>query len=390
LLKARDALPYEIDGMVVKVDDFALQSALGTRARSPRWAIAWKFPPVQRATTVREIRVQVGRTGALTPVAILEPVALAGVTVSRATLHNEDNVRRLDVRAGDEVLVQRAGDVIPQVVKVMRRGGGNPFVMPSKCPVCGTAAVRGEGEAATRCPNPACPAQLEALVRHFAHRSAMDIEGLGEKLVAQLVAKGMVKDLADLYALRAEDLAELDRMAEKSATNLVSSIAASRRPTLGRFVYALGVPSVGERMAEILARHFRTLEALLEASEEDLLAVDEVGPEVAKGLRAFLDRPATRALLGKLRSAGVEPVPFEAVTGGPLAGEVVVLTGTLASMTRDAAKALLERLGASVASDVTKKTTLVVAGEKAGSKLKKARETGIRVIGEEELRKLLP
>jgi DNA ligase (NAD+) len=387
LLEARDDLPYEIDGMVVKVDDFATQAELGTRARSPRWAIAWKFPPVQRTTTLRAIEVQVGRTGALTPVAILEPVSIGGVTVSRASLHNEDEIARLGVKPGDRVLVERSGDVIPKVVQVTRDGGGPKFRMPRNCPVCGTQVVREEGEVVSRCPNFACRAQLEGHLRHFAARGAMDIDGLGVKLVRQLVEKGLVKDAADLYRLDVATLAELERMGEKSARNLVEAIERSKRPPLDRFLAALGIRHVGERIAEILARRFRTLDALVEASEEELLAVDEVGPEVARSVRAWFDRPQNRKTIEKLRAAGVEPQPLREARGGPFAGQVIVFTGELESMTRDAAKALAQSLGASVGSSVTKKTTLVVAGPGAGSKLRKAKELGIPILSEAEFLK---
>ena len=383
LLEGRDDLPYEIDGMVVKVDSFALQERLGTRSRSPRWAIAWKFPPIQRATKLLAINIQVGRTGALTPVAALEPVSIGGVTVSRASLHNHDEIERLGVRPGDRVLVERAGDVIPKVVKVMKSGGGEPWAPPATCPVCGTEAERDDGEVVSRCPNVACPAQLEGHLRHFAGRSAMDIEGLGAKLITQLVEQEMVRDLADLYKLTAEQLVELERMGEKSATNLVAALAASRTRPLHRFLNGLGVRHVGERISEVLAHNFESIDALREATEEDLLAVDEVGPEVAQSIHGFFDRPQNIAVLDRLRAAGIDPSPPERIDGGALAGEVVVLTGTLATMTRDEAKAKLQRLGASVGSSVTKKTTLVVAGEKAGTKRKKAEALGIRVLDEE-------
>ena len=383
LLAKRDALDYEIDGMVVKVDDYALQRQLGTRARTHRWAIAWKFPPVQRTTRLREIVISVGRTGALTPIAMLEPVGIGGVTVSRASLHNEDEIERLGVKPGDTVLVQRAGDVIPKIVKVVEGGRGQPFAMPRACPVCGTEAVREEDEVVARCPNFDCPAQLEGHLRHFAHRGGMDIEGLGSKLIAQLVEKGMVRSVADLYALKEDDLVPLERMAEKSARNLVEALERSKRRPLHRFLNALGIRHVGERIAEILAHRFRTLDAILEATEEELLDVDEVGPEVATSLKAFFERPQVRDGIRRLREAGVEPAPPARVEGGVLQGQVVVFTGTLAKLTRDAAKARAAAAGASVGASVTKKTTLVVAGEKAGSKRKKAEEMGIKVIDED-------
>jgi DNA ligase (NAD+) len=390
MLADRDALPYEIDGMVIKVDSVQLQNALGTRSRSPRWAIAWKFPPIQRATRLDSITVQVGRTGALTPVAKLEPVAIGGVTVSRATLHNEDEIERLGVRPGDRVLVERAGDVIPKIVKVLEHSKGPSFAMPRECPVCGTAVVRDEGEVVSRCPNFSCPAQLEGHLRHFAARTAMDIEGLGAKLITQLVEKGMVKDVADLYSLDVEPLAELERMAEKSARNLVEGLEKSKRRPLHRFLNGLGIRHVGERTAELLAQRFRSLDALREANEEELLTIDEIGPEVAASLIAFFQRPEVGDVLDRLARVGVDPQTPEESAGGPLDGEVVVFTGTLAKLTRDAAKTAAMSLGATVGSSVTKKTTLVVAGEKAGSKLKKATDLGIRVVSEDEFLGMLP
>jgi DNA ligase (NAD+) len=383
LLASRDDLPYEIDGMVVKVDEFGLQERLGARSRSPRWAIAWKFPPVQRTTRLLSIEVQVGRTGALTPVAHLEPVSIGGVTVSRASLHNQDEIERLGVRPGDRVLVQRAGDVIPKIVQVVESGGGDAWQPPRVCPVCGTKAERDEGEVVSRCPNVVCPAQLEGHLRHFAGRGAMDIEGLGAKLIAQLVESGRVKDLADLYTLTADELAELERMGEKSTHNLVAALSGSRDRPLHRFLGGLGIRHVGARVSEVLAHRFGGLDALMEATEEDLLSVDEVGPEVAQSIHEFFARPQNMEVIRRLRDAGFDPRPVERVEEGALAGEVVVLTGTLSSMTRDEAKAKLQRLGASVASSVTKKTTLVVAGEKAGSKKKKAEKLEIRVLDEE-------
>jgi len=389
LLAQRDDLPYEIDGMVVKVDDFELQRQLGTRARSPRWAIAWKFPAVEKATDLERIEVNVGRTGALTPVAILTPVEIGGVTVSRASLHNQDEIERLNVRPGDRVLVKRAGDVIPKVVTVLEHRGKRKWKAPTECPVCGTAVERAEGEVVARCPNVHCPAQVEGRLVHWAGRSAMDIEGLGDKLVAQLVAKGMVHDVADLYTLEWEPLAELERMAEKSARNVVDAIARSRTRPLHRFLNGLGIRHVGERIAEILAQRFDSVEALADAEEEDLLDVDEVGPEVAASLRTFFARPEVKEILARLKAAGVKPAPVAAPAKGPLSGEVVVFTGTLEKLTREAAKARATTAGAAVGSSVSRKTTLVVAGEKAGSKRKKAEELGIRIVTEDEFLEML-
>ncbi len=384
LLARREGLDYEIDGVVIKVDSFALQEALGTRARSPRWTQAWKFPAIQRTTTLLQIQVQVGRTGALTPVAILEPVPIGGVTVSRATLHNEDEIGRLGVRPGDRVLVERSGDVIPKIVQVVKSGGGKAFKLPKKCPVCGTKTERAEDEVVSRCPNFSCRAQIEGHLRHFASRNAMDIEGLGSKLITQLVEREIVRDAADLYALRAEQLADLERMAETSALNLVAALEASKRRPLNRFLMGLGIRHVGERISEILAQGFATLDALAEASAEDLTALDEIGPEVAESLAAWFARPQNRRMIEKLRAAGVDPQPVEGPVGGVLSGEVIVFTGTLENMTRDAAKALAVSLGATVGSSITRKTTLVVAGPGAGSKRKQAEEFGLPVLDEEE------
>jgi len=382
LVERRDALQYEIDGMVVKVDSFQLQETLGQRARSPRWAIAWKFPPVEHATTLRDITVNVGRTGAITPVAILEPVGIGGVTVSNASLHNEDEIGRLDVRPGDRVLVKRAGDVIPKVVKVLEHKGGRKFAMPTECPSCSTP-VKKDG-VILRCPNFDCPAQIKGRIEHFGSRMAMDIEGLGQKLIAQLVETGLVKGVEDLYDLTPNQLAELDRMAEKSARNLVAALEQSKTRPLHRLLNGLAIRHVGERIAEIIAQRYRSLEALLSASEQELTDVDEVGPEVAASIVQFFARDEVQRMIERLRAAGLDPKPVDAVTGGRLEGQIVVFTGTLQTMSRDAAKAAATRHGAAVGSSVTSKTTLVVAGEKAGGKLKKAEGLGIEIVTEQE------
>ncbi|RLB59479.1 MAG: DNA ligase (NAD(+)) LigA [Deltaproteobacteria bacterium] len=393
LLARRFELPYEVDGVVIKVNSFALQRRLGEISRSPRWAVAYKLPPVQRTTTVRKIVVQVGRTGQLTPVAELEPVPVGGVEVSRATLHNQDEVERKDVRPGDRVLVQRAGDVIPEVVKVVdadRPGRPPPFRMPESCPVCGARVVHEQGQAAHRCSNVNCPAQLKATLRHFAGRGALDIEGLGEKLIDQLVERGLVRDAADLYRLDRKTLAGLERMGEKSATNLVEALERSKRTSLARFIFALGIRHVGEHVAGLLARAFGGLEALAEADVERLQAIDGIGPEVAESIRVFFGQPENRRLVKRLLAAGIEPRPPEQVAGGkrPLEGQTVVLTGTLSSMDRRTAKELIGRLGGKVSSAVSGKTDLVVAGDRAGSKLDKARRLGVRVIDEVEFLEL--
>jgi DNA ligase (NAD+) len=394
----RRVLDYEIDGAVVKVDDALLQTRAGATSKFPRWAIAYKYPPEQATTTVRDIVVQVGRTGALTPVADLEPVQLAGTTVSRATLHNEDEVRRKDVRVGDTVFVEKAGEIIPQVVSVVlskRPADARPFAMPMRCPVCGSAVAREEGEVASRCTGATCPAKRREALLHFASRSGMDIEGLGEALVDQLLAKEMVRDAADLYRLEPGPLAALERMGKKSAENVLEQIAASKSRPLHRLVFALGIRQVGERAAKDLAAAAGSIEALAEATVEQLQTVEEIGPKTAASVRLFFEQPANLELVCRLAEAGVNlrataeerrPPPAAA---SPFTGKTVVLTGTLPGRTRDEAKALVERLGGKVAGSVSRKTDLVVAGEEAGSKLDRARELGVRVIGPAEFERLI-
>jgi DNA ligase (NAD+) len=390
----RDSLPYEVDGVVVKVNDRALQERLGSKTRSPRWAVAYKFPPRQATTAVNAIRVQVGRTGALTPVAELAPVHIGGVTVSRATLHNQEEVRRLDVRPGDTVVVERAGDVIPKVVQVIREkrpATAAPFEWPRTCPVCGAGVELTPDEPLSYCTNIACPAQVKGRILHFASRLAMDIEGLGEKLVDQLVDRGLVKDPADLYLLDAERLAGLDRMAEKSAANVVAQLEKSRKQaTLPRLLLGLGVRHVGEATARDLARHFGTLDALRAASLDDVQRVTDVGPVVAASVHGFFQEPANLRVLDRLRDeAGIRPPREEAPpASGPFAGKTVVFTGTLGKMTRDDAESLVRRLGGKSVGSVSKKTGYVVAGAEAGSKLEKARSLGVPVLTEEEFLRL--
>ena len=383
LLKVREDLPYEMDGIVIKVNDLNLQRELGEVSRSPRWAIAYKFPASQEMTQIEDIIVQVGRTGVLTPVAIMKPVEVEGAVVSRATLHNQDEIERKDIRIGDWVIVQRAGGVIPEVVRVIlskRPPDAKPFVFPDTCPVCGSPVVRLPGEASHRCMGLSCPAQLKARIRHFASKRAMDIDGLGQKLVDQLVDKKLVRDFADLYRLTLNQLAGLERMGEKSARNLLEEIEKSKATTLPRFLYALGIPLVGEHLAQVLAGHFGNLEALMAADEDTLTEIHEIGPQVARSLRTFFDTPENREVIRRLREAGVH-WEAPAVTGDlPLAGEVFVFTGALPEMTRDEAKAIVERLGAQTANQVSRKTTCVVAGEKAGSKLEKAKKLGIKIL----------
>jgi DNA ligase (NAD+) len=385
LLERRHALPYEVDGMVVKVDGEDARRRLGTVSRSPRWAVAFKFPAEEASTRVLDIEVNVGRTGALTPVALLEPVQVGGVTVSRATLHNPGELARKDVRVGDQVFVRRAGDVIPEITKVVtsvRTGQEQPYVFPARCPVCGSATLMDEDGAILRCTGLACPAQLLGHLRHFASRGGMDIEGLGEKLCAQLVGEGLVKRQADLYGLTVEKLSALERMGDKSAENLVAALDKSRHPPLRRFLYALGIRHVGEATARTLAEAFPEVRALYEATEDDLMRVKDVGPEMARAISAFFHEAQNRENIDALLAAGVQPEPQGARTGGPLAGRTVVLTGTLSQMSREQAKEEVERRGGKVSGSVSRKTDWVVAGAEAGTKLKKAEELGVKVVDE--------
>ena len=391
----RDQLPFDIDGVVYKVNSFALQRQLGFVTREPRWAVAHKYPAQEQVTTVESIDVYVGRTGKLTPVARLVPVFVGGVTVTNATLHNEDEARRKDVRVGDTVIVRRAGDVIPEVVAVVpdkRQKDAQQFTMPRQCPVCGSEAVREEGEADYRCTGGLfCGAQRKQAILHFAQRRAMDIEGLGEKLVDQLVEAGVVKTLPDLYRLGLANLSALERMGDKSAQNLLAGLEQSKQTTLPRFLYSLGIRHVGEATARDLARHFGGLDAILDASVEQLLEVPDVGPIVAESIHTFFAQPHNREVVEQLRACGVrweEGAPA-AQAPKPLAGKTVVLTGTLPTLSRDQAKDLLEAAGAKVAGSVSKKTSYVVAGAEAGSKLEKAQELGVPVLDEEGLRALL-
>ncbi|HEX8010004.1 MAG TPA: NAD-dependent DNA ligase LigA [Casimicrobiaceae bacterium] len=388
----RDGLAYQIDGVVYKVNDLAQQERLGFVSRAPRFALAHKFPAEEMPTEVVAIDVQVGRTGALTPVARLKPVFVGGVTVTNATLHNEDEVRRKDVRVGDTVIVRRAGDVIPEVVRVAlekRPKGAHEFSMPRKCPECGSAVVRLPDEAIARCTGGlVCPAQVKQSLLHFASRRAMDIEGLGDKLVDQLVEARVVRTPADLYKLGVAGLAELERMAEKSAGNVVAAIDKSRRTTLARFIYGLGIRHVGETTAKDLARHFGSLDALIAADEPALLEVEDVGPVLAQSIRQFFAERHNREVIAQLRAAGVEwpeAAPQRAITG-KLHGLTFVLTGTLPTLSREEAKELIESQGGKVAGSVSKKTSYVVAGEDPGSKLDRARELNVPIIDERQLK----
>jgi DNA ligase (NAD+) len=392
LNESKESLAYEIDGTVIKVNSFHLQQELGFISRSPRWAIAYKFPAKQETTRIQDIIVQVGRTGALTPVAVLEPVNIRGVQVSRATLHNQDEIDRKDIRIGDTVVVQRAGDVIPEVVKVIeakRTGTEERYVLPEQCPVCRGNVVRPEGEAVLRCVNNACPAKQIGAMEHFVSKRAMNIEGVSTKQIELFVNNGLVRDVGDLYFLKKEQLVGLERMADKSAENVIAAIEQSKRQPLERFMYALGIRHVGEHTAKVLATYFGTLERLQAASEEELIAVHEVGPEVAKSVYQYFQNDATAALLHKLFDGGVEIVEAERVsTSQTLSGKSFVLTGTLESYTRQEAKALIEQAGGRVVSSVSKKTDYVLAGRDPGSKLTKAQKLGVIVITEEEFKEM--
>jgi DNA ligase (NAD+) len=389
----RDTFPFEIDGAVIKVNDLALQSRLGQVSRSPRWALAWKFAPTQETTRIQKIDVQVGRTGALTPVAHLEPVEVGGVTVRRATLHNPEEIEKKDIREGDTVVVQRAGDVIPEVVKVIpskRTGRETPFVMPEQCPVCGTPVDRPPGEVVVRCPNKNCPAQVRAMLRHYVSRGAMDIDGLGEKIVTQLLDRDLVREPADLYELDLEKLVTLDKIAEKSGENLLRAIEESKDTTLARFIYALGIRHVGEHVARVLAERFGRLEGLMNADEATLQSVPEIGPQIAESVVTYFAGDVHRNHIKRLLALGVR---FEETQGSggpvPLSGKSFVLTGALGRMTRPEARERIERLGGRVSSSVSRKTDFVVAGESPGSKLDKARELGVTILFEEDFLRMM-
>jgi len=414
--RARDDLPYEIDGVVIKVDRLDLQRELGEISRSPRWAAAAKFPPRQAVTRIEKIEVQVGRTGVLTPVAVMEPVHVGGVEVSRATLHNQDEIDRKDIREGDTVVIQRAGDVIPQVVRVLkerRTGKEKPFRLPDRCPVCGSQVAVEEDEVAVRCIGLDCPAKLKETVRHFASKAGMDIEGLGHKTVAQLVDRGLVKDISSIYYLTKDQIMSLDLFAEKSTLNLLEAIERSKTAGLSRLIYALGIRHVGEHLAQVLAEHFQSLDELAAASEEKLVEIEEIGPEVAASIRRFFSVPQNRKVIERLKAAGVKTTREEEAEGGlevagarqpgaegaprgaaapdakPLAGLTFVFTGGLSSMTRSEAKRVVQRLGGRAASSVSSRTDYVVAGEEPGSKLQQAERLGVKIISEKEFLKLI-
>jgi DNA ligase (NAD+) len=389
----RETLPYEIDGMVIKVDRRGLQDELGFTGKAPRWAIAYKYAARAGITQIEAIRVQVGRTGKLTPVAELAPVAIGGTTVRNATLHNMDEIERLGVKIGDWVQVERGGDVIPKVAKVIEDKdhprGHKTFHMPEKCPVCGTKVVKTEGEVDYRCVNANCPAKLRETILHFASRHVMNIEGMGDALVAQLTDRGMVKNVADIYKLTKDDLLSLERMGDKSAQNVLDEIEASKKLPLERVIFGLGVRFVGERTAQFLAEHFGSMDTLTNAGQEELEEVNEVGPRIAESIREFFEEPKNRELVKRLREAGLTFAGQRRERGTKLAGKTFVLTGTLTRYTRDEAKKMIEDAGGRVSGSVSKKTDYVVAGSDAGSKLDKAKELGVSVIEEKEMEKLV-
>jgi len=386
----RETLPYEIDGIVIKVDRLDLQTRLGEISRSPRWALAFKFQPKQETTKILDIIVQVGRTGALTPVAVMEPVKVGGVEVSRATLHNQDEIDKKDVRVGDTVVIQRAGDVIPEVVQVItskRKGTEKKFRIPSKCPVCGAEVIK--DEAIHRCIGLDCPAQLKGRIKHFASKRAMDIEGLGVKLIDQLVNKGLVKDVADIYYINKQELIELERMADKSAQNIIDAIEKSKTKPLSKFLYALGIRHVGETTAEDLACHFLRLDDLFHLSEEDLMEVEGIGPEVAASVIQFFRDKKNKESIELLKKAGVKVIEPKIKEKGKLTGKTFLFTGTLKTFGRDEVRNLVESMGGMTVSSVSKKVDFVVVGEDPGSKSDKAKELGIKILTEEEFKKMI-
>ncbi len=388
----REKLPYEIDGIVLKVNSLSLQDRLGMVSRSPRWAVAVKFAPTQATTVIEDIVIGVGRTGVLTPVAVMRPVQVGGVTVSRATLHNEDEIAKKDVRIGDTVIVQRAGDVIPEVVKVVegrRTGKEIPFRMPVTCPVCGSKVVRLEGEVAHRCIDLACPAQIRENIIHFVSRGGMDIEGLGDKIVGQLLDAGLIRDPADLYDITKGQLLDLERFADKSADNLIQAIARSKQPPLDRLLFALGIRHVGEYVAKILSRKFGSVEKIEAASQEELTAIEGIGPTLAESIYRFFHEPHNLKILRKLEQAGVRPFAEKHAASTALAGKTFVFTGSLKGFSREKAKEVVSAHGAAATSSVSKKTDYVVAGEDPGSKYEKAKSLGVPILDEEGFLKLI-
>ena len=390
--RAREALEYDIDGVVIKIDGLEARRTVGEGTSTPKWAVAYKFPPEEKETTLEDIIIAVGRTGVLTPTAVLSPVRLAGTTVSRATLHNLDFIRQRDIMLGDRVIVRKAGDIIPEVVTALsgkRSGSERRFEMPTVCPSCGERVTRDEDEAAVRCTNSACPAQVSRAIEHFASKGAMNIDGLGPQIVELLISNKLISNAADLYTLTAEQIEGLDRMGERSAKNLIASIESSKGAGLERLCYALGIRNVGEVAATALARRFGSLEALMEATAEELCAIEDFGEITAKCVVDFFSHPQNRELCQRLTEAGLLTVAVSEPVGDALAGSTFVLTGTLPTMSRDEASALIKAAGGKVSGSVSKKTTYVVAGEAAGSKLTKAQSLGVKIISEEELLDML-
>ena len=387
----REQFFYEIDGAVIKVNSLDMQTRLGQKSRSPRWAMAYKFKPTQETTTITRIDIQVGRTGALTPVAHLKPVELSGVIVRRATLHNQEEIDKKDIREGDLVIVQRAGDVIPEVVKAIkskRTGREKGFTMSSRCPVCGSDVVKREGEVVVRCPNSNCPAQVKGAFKHFVSKGAMNIDGLGDKIIAQLIEKGLIEEEVDLYRLSFDNLITLDKIKERSANNLLRAIENSKKTTLARFIYALGIRHVGEYVAVILADHFGYIERLGKATEEDLITIDGIGPQIAESIYAYFEDQHNRDHINWLIQTGIELEAPSLPPASPAAGKTFVITGSLSSMKRSEAKEVITRNGGRIASSVSGNTDYLIAGESPGSKLRKARNLGIAILNEDELLKL--
>ncbi|MFH1479560.1 MAG: NAD-dependent DNA ligase LigA [Candidatus Omnitrophota bacterium] len=391
--KKKDSLDYDIDGMVIKVDSFSFQKALGSTSKSPRWMIAYKFQAERKETFLEDIIVQVGRTGTLTPVAILKPVELSGSVVSRATLHNQDEISRKDIRIGDRVMIEKAGEIIPQVVEVViskRKGSEKKFLMPKNCPACGSKVVNIKGEVALRCEDLSCPAQLKQSILHFASREAMDIEGLGESIVNQLVDKKLAADYGDIYYLRHDDVKDLERMADRSASNLIAAIEKSRSNTLNRLVFALGIRHVGVRAAWILSKRFRSLDKISRAAIEEMESINEIGPVMAKSIKRFFDNKNTKKVIEKLKKAGINIKDSAIIEGSSkLEGKTFVVTGALSDFTRQEIEELIRSLGGNASSSISKKTDYLIAGKDAGSKLDKANKLGVKVIQETEFKKMI-
>ena len=386
----RGTLPFDIDGAVIKVDSFAQREALGSTSKFPKWAVAFKYPPEEKETVIEDIEINVGRTGVLTPTAVLSPVLLAGTTVSRATLHNEDFIKEKNICLGDTVIVRKAGDIIPEVLSVSRhKEGALPYSMPKVCPSCGEPVYREEGEAAIRCLNTDCPAQLLRNLIHFCSRDAMDIEGMGEQICALLVSNSLIKTPADIYSLKAEDIEQLERMGKLSAQNLINAVNKSKENDVSKLIFALGIRHIGQKAAKLLAQRFGTLPELMKASEDDILTIDGFGDIMAKSVTDYFATPSNRELVDELMAKGLNMSYLQEVQDSRFAGKVFVLTGTLSKYTRNEASAIIESFGGKTSSSVSKKTSYVLAGEEAGSKLKKANDLGVTVINEEQFGEMI-